>query len=325
MKTNPLISVIVPIYKVEAYLDRCVESIVNQTYKNLEIILVDDGSPDNCPRMCDDWAKKDNRIKVIHKSNGGLSDARNAGMAVANGELMGFVDSDDYISEDMYQALYDDMVENDSDISACGVEMVWEENGQVRALTISGTYLLTNEEAMRATIEETFIKQPVWYKLYKTEQIKELCFPVGKYHEDVFWTYRAVAKAKKVSIFDNKCYFYVQRGESIMGDGYSSKRLDSIEAAEQRCEYINQNYPNLAALAQMRFIGMCLFNSQQLLKWKIEDYKELFENLHTKAKSVGNQWKKQNDISKKQRMWLSLYLKFPKIICKIRNVLKIGL
>ena len=111
------ISVIVPVYKVEAFLDRCVQSIVSQSYKNLEIILVDDGSPDNCPSLCDAWAAKDSRIKVIHKENGGLSDARNAGMAIATGELMGFVDSDDWIAPGMYQHLYDRMKEDNSDIA----------------------------------------------------------------------------------------------------------------------------------------------------------------------------------------------------------------
>jgi len=101
------ISVIVPVYKVEAFLDRCVQSIANQSYRNLEIILVDDGSPDNCPALCDAWSERDSRIKVVHKQNGGLSDARNAGMAIATGEFMGFVDSDDWIATDMYQHLYD--------------------------------------------------------------------------------------------------------------------------------------------------------------------------------------------------------------------------
>ena len=121
------ISVIVPVYKVEPYLDKCVSSIVNQTHKNLEIILVDDGSPDNCPAMCDAWAEKDSRIRVMHKTNGGLSDARNAGMAVATGELMAFVDSDDWIVPDMYEYLYQRLTEDNSDIAACGVQMVWED------------------------------------------------------------------------------------------------------------------------------------------------------------------------------------------------------
>ena len=119
-----LISVIVPVYRTEAYLDRCIESIVDQTYTNLEIILVDDGSPDRCPQMCDEWARRDTRIRVIHKKNGGLSDARNAGMAAATGEYIGFVDSDDWIKPDMFRLLYEKMEQMQSDIAACGVEMV---------------------------------------------------------------------------------------------------------------------------------------------------------------------------------------------------------
>ncbi len=325
MNINPLISIIVPVYKVEQYLDRCVESIVKQTYKNLEIILVDDGSPDKCPQMCDAWAEKDERVKVIHKQNGGLSDARNAGMAVATGDLMGFIDSDDYISEDMYQSLYENMVANDSDISACGVEMVWDDIKKSDTLTTSGNHLLNNYEAMRATLTESFIKQPVWYKLYKTEQIKDIKFPVGKYHEDIFWTYKAVAKANKVSVFDKICYFYVQRGDSIMGNAYSSNRLDVIEATELRSKFIIENYPDLATLAQSRFIGICIYHSQKLCVAKIKGYKVYFKDLHNRAKNIGNAWKKQSDLSKKQKMWLGLYLKCPKLTCKIRNLLKIGL
>lgn len=124
---NPLISVIVPIYNVEKYLARCVDSIVNQTYKNLEIILVDDGSPDRCPKMCDDYAEKDSRIKVVHKKNGGLSDARNAGMAVATGEYISFIDSDDYVSDDFFECLLDVMNKENSDIAECSVVKLYED------------------------------------------------------------------------------------------------------------------------------------------------------------------------------------------------------
>ena len=125
---NPLISVIVPVYKAEKYLDKCVQSIVNQTYKNLEIILVDDGSPDNCPEMCDEWAKKDSRIKVIHKENGGVSSARNAGLDNSFGDYIGFVDSDDFIENDFYECLYDNLVENGADISFCTFKTLDEKN-----------------------------------------------------------------------------------------------------------------------------------------------------------------------------------------------------
>ena len=228
MEYMPLISVIVPVYRVEAYLDKCISSIVNQTYTNLEIILVDDGSPDNCPAICDAWAARDCRIKVIHKANGGLSDARNAGMKVAGGELMGFVDSDDWISSDMYQRLYENMLEHDSDIAACGVEMVWENDTPSRMLTKSGCNVLEAQEAMQASIEESWLKQPVWYKLYKTDMIQDISFPVGKHHEDVFWSYQAIGRARRVSVFDHPCYFYLQRSGSIMGTGYSMKRVMSF-------------------------------------------------------------------------------------------------
>ena len=130
------ISVIVPVYKVEPYLDRCVQSVVNQTYPNLEIILVDDGSPDQCPVMCDTWAKKDPRIRVIHKKNGGLSDARNAGMAAASGEYISFVDSDDWIAPEMLERLVKALERDDSDIAACAVEMVWEDGRENKTLTV---------------------------------------------------------------------------------------------------------------------------------------------------------------------------------------------
>ena len=212
------VSIIVPVYKVERYLDKCISSIVNQTYTNLEIILVDDGSPDQCPQMCDAWAEKDARIRVIHKKNGGLSDARNAGMAVATGELMTFVDSDDWITPDLYTHLYRRLTEDHSDISACGVQMVWEDGTPPRILTRMGNHVLSKEEAMQAIIEESWLKQPVWYKLYKTNLIKDILFPVGKYHEDVFWSYQAVDKANKVSVSDYIGYYYLQRNDSIMGE-----------------------------------------------------------------------------------------------------------
>ena len=233
-----LISIVVPVYKVEPYLDKCVSSIVNQTYKNLEIILVDDGSPDNCPAMCDAWAEKDNRIRVIHKPNGGLSDARNAGMSVATGELMAFVDSDDWIAPDMYEKLYHHLTEDGSDIAACGVQMVWENNTPPRLLTRPGSRTLNRDEAMQAIIEESWLKQPVWYKLYKSKLVRDICFPVGKYHEDVFWSYQAVGKTSKVSVSDYVGYYYLQRGGSIMGEGYSIKRLDAVII----CVSISRNY-----------------------------------------------------------------------------------
>lgn len=316
------ISVIVPVYKVEAYLDRCVRSIVEQTHRNLEIILVDDGSPDNCPAMCDAWAEKDNRVKVIHKKNGGLSDARNAGMAMATGELMGFVDSDDWIAPDMYQHLHDLMAADNSDIAACGVEMVWEDGTPSRMLTKSGCCVLNREEAMRAIIEESWLKQPVWYKLYKTALIRDIPFPVGKYHEDVFWSYQAVARAQKVSVSDKTGYYYFQRSGSIMGEGYSLKRLDAVEAKYQMLSFVREHNPSLVSVCEAGLFYACLYHGQMAnryldhaqAKQVLAVLKERILDLHCCACHM----------PLKIRCWAVMSKISLKMTCRIRSILGIG-
>ena len=321
-----LISVIVPVYKVEQYLDKCVESIVNQTYRNLEIILVDDGSPDNCPAMCDGWAKRDYRIKVIHKANGGLSDARNAGIAVASGEFIGFVDSDDWITPDMYQHLHDLMAADHSDIAACGVEMVWEDGSPSRSLTKSGCCVLNQEEAMRAIIEESWLKQPVWCKLYETALIRDIPFPVDKYHEDVFWSYQAVAKAQKVSVSDKVGYYYFQRGGSIMGEGYSLKRLDAIEAYCRRIEFVRQEYPALEKEAIVSLWASCIYNGQMALRFlhQREEKRRVFSYLQKQIKQYPITRADYRSKKLTLRIWFSMAKVSVRGVCVTRNYLNIG-
>lgn len=319
------ISVIIPVYKVEEYIERCIKSVINQTYENLEIILVDDGSPDNCPVICDKWAEKDSRIKVIHKENGGLSDARNAGMKIASGELIGFVDSDDWISKEMYQFLYENMKNNGSDISACGVQMIWEDGTAVRSLTSPGSCVLDTQEAMEAIIKETKLKQPVWYKLYKTELIRDILFPVGKCHEDVFWSYQAIGRAKKVSVFDVPCYYYYQRGNSIMGNTYSLKRLDALEAKMQRLQYIETKFPQLEDLTKQDLWFSCMYSMQMVLRTLSSTERERAKKkINAIVKKLG---KIQciHDLPVRQRGWLCLSkIAFEKA-CYLRNLLEVGL
>lgn len=326
MNQSELISVIVPVYKVEKYLDRCVQSIVDQTLRNLEIILVDDGSPDNCPAMCDAWAAKDARIKVIHKENGGLSDARNAGMAIATGELIGFVDGDDWIAPDMYQHLHDLLDADSSDMAACGVEMVWEDGTPSRILTKSGCCVLDQEGAMRAIIEESWLKQPVWYKLYKTALIRDIPFPVGKYHEDVFWSYQAVARAQKVSVSDKVGYYYAQRSGSIMGESYSLKRLDAVEAKTHRKAFVHEQFPALETLARIDLLFTCLYTGQMaLLHMDKDEQKQAFEKLYAAQKKYPLTNDDKRSLPLQQRIWAILSeLSFP-TACKLRNCLKVGI
>ena len=322
MEKLPLISVIVPVYRVEAYLDKCISSIIEQTYSNLEIILVDDGSPDFCGAMCDTWALRDSRIRVVHKDNGGLSDARNSGLTIASGELIGFVDSDDFIRADMYQLLYENMIETGSDISACGVEMVWEDGKPPKMMTKTGSAVLDSQSAMEAIIRETWLKQPVWYKLYKAELIQNIAFPVGKYHEDVFWSYQAVGLAKRVAIFDTPCYFYTQRNDSIMGKSFSLKRLDALEAKILRLQYIQHYFPELLSLAKCELSFFCLWSAQITLKYMYGAEKR-------KSLKIIKQAQKEvyDAVSedKKARVWLTLSRISLEATAWLRNFLRIGI
>lgn len=322
----PLISVIVPVYHVEKYLDKCVQSIVDQTYQNLEIILVDDGSPDNCPAMCDAWAARDSRIKVIHKPNGGLSDARNAGMAVATGEYIGFIDGDDYVTADMYRLLYDRLIVDCSDIAACGVEMVYMDGRPPHPLTPNGDYILDNAHAMEAIIREDFLKQPVWYKLYKTELIRDIPFAVGKYHEDVFWSWQAVDRANQVSVFHTPCYCYIQRGGSIMDAGYSLRRLDAIEAKAQRQRFLETNRPSLAALGRTGLFFSCLYHGQQaLLHLNGDDRTAALARLREVLENYPLTDADLRKLPMKRRIWPILARGSFEATCKLRNLLGKGI
>ena len=319
-----LISVIVPVYKVEAYLDKCISSIVNQTYQNLEIILVDDGSPDNCPAMCDAWAVQDDRIRVIHKSNGGLSDARNAGMAAAGGELIGFVDSDDWISEDMYQTLYENMMKTGSDIAACGVEMVWEDGREPCALTKPGCRVLDREEAMRAILEESWLKQPVWYKLYKSALVKDLPFPVGKYHEDVFWSYQAVARAARVAVLDRMGYYYLQRNGSIMGKAYSLSRLDAIEAKAERQRFLEEHFPEVKENGCIDLFFSLLYHGQRAIRELDKNEQIIAVNRLVKVLDDINATMRSIHLPIDDKVWYSLSRVSFTATCRIRNLLGLG-
>lgn len=225
-----LVSIIIPIYKVEPYLRRCLDSVLNQTYSNLEIILVDDGSPDKCPQLCDEYAAKDNRIIVIHKKNGGLSDARNAGLDKSNGEYISFVDSDDWIDEKYVDKLLNIALKENADISI-------GEN-----IKIHGNFHITPSEttiksySSKEALIHLFTHNHIAFniscgKLYKKHLFSSLRFPVGKFHEDEFTTYLLFYNAKKISYTSAILYYYYQRTDSIVSIRHP---WDVLEFLEQR-------------------------------------------------------------------------------------------
>lgn len=233
-----LISVIIPIYKVEKYLDECLYSIVNQTYENLEILLVDDGSPDNCGKICDEYAQKDNRIKVIHKENGGLSSARNAGLDIAKGEYISFVDSDDVIDEKFIETLYKMCINNSVDIAICDYMRFTDTIEKDKSENTINVY---SSKKVQNDMYENIISEKVvvtWNKLYKKYLFEEIRFPVGKIHEDEFTTYKLLYASKSdIAVTNSKFYYYRCNPNGIMGRKYNKNRLDILEALEERTRF----------------------------------------------------------------------------------------
>lgn len=240
-----LISVIVPVYGAEQYLDRCIESIVRQTYRNLEIILVDDGSPDKSPAICDKWSYKDSRIKVIHQKNQGVSVARNRGISEVKAKYFVQIDSDDYISENMIEHLYKKMIIDNSDLVICDFEKGSEEMYKFKHILSNDDEIITYEEALKRIYnnQHDVLRYVVpWAKLYKKELFEGLKYPEGKIFEDIYLTHHVVARCNKISILNEKLIYYYQNPTSIMNREYHIGKLDYLDALLDRIEFFKQNH-----------------------------------------------------------------------------------
>ena len=270
-----LISVIVPVYNVEKYLEKCVDSIINQTYKNLEIILVDDGATDNSGKMCDEFAKKDSRIKVIHKENGGLSDARNFGLDVATGKYIQFIDSDDYIDEDMLELLYNNIKKYNAEISMCSHYILTEEE-----CTAEGTNTLdiyNRVDILKEVLLDEKVRSYAWNKLFLRDLFKEIRFPKGRVFEDVLTIPKIFEKANTVVLDDVSKYYYRQRKGSILHIQTKKLRLDYINAALEIMEYLREKEPkldlycsyNIAHITIKTFNDIGLFDMGEMLEESI--------------------------------------------------------
>lgn len=320
MDNLPLISVIVPVYKVEEYLDKCVSSIVEQTYTNLEIILVDDGSPDNCPAMCDAWAENDSRIKVIHQENKGGGEARNAALDVANGELIAFVDSDDYIAPDMYDYLYG-LLNQGADIAECGYievtgdDAVLSQGDEVRAYSA--------QEAMAAHIRDCFFRQLIWNKLYRREAVENVRFPAENKIDDEFFTYQVIGNAKLLIKSNKICYAYRQQPSSVMHILNSKQRLRAVDAKAKRHTYILEKFPDLSSDSLKSLWFTCIYQGQ--LAQKELGRKEAGQIMRY-LKSVLSAYPCMiHGCTTKEKIWLSLATVSLKCTCKIRNILGKGM
>lgn len=321
MDKLPLISVIVPVYKVEAYLDKCVSSVAEQTYNNLEIILVDDGSPDNSPAICDAWAEKDNRIRVIHQKNAGGGAARNAALDIAQGELIAFVDSDDYIAPDMYTHLFS-LLEQGADIAECGHINVTDDAAVFQECGFKAQKY-TAEEAMRLHIQDTAFRQLIWNKLYRREVIGDIRFPEGKKIDDEFFTYQVIGNADTLIRSDRICYAYRQQANSVMHSMNLKKRLEAVAAKELRHDYVMKYFPALTGESLKNLWFTCLYHGQLSLQ-KMEKH-EAAAAIHYLEGVLDKHPLKLTECTMKEKLWLILADKHFEMTCHLRSLLKIGL
>lgn len=248
---KPLLSIIVPVYDVERYLPKCMDSILAQTFTDFELILVDDGSPDNCPALCDAAAAKDARIRVIHQKNGGLSAARNAGLDAARGAWIGFVDSDDYIAPEMYEALYQAVQSTGADLALCDYAEVDEAGAPCQSMHIRLEKKdFTGRDLLKNATDSTI--QPAWNKLYRRDIFAQLRYPEGKLNEDLFLIPEICLNTQKAVVVPKALYYYVQRGGSIMSGNKTLRHFDAAEAARQYWDCLVENaaYDALANAAK---------------------------------------------------------------------------
>ena len=278
---NDLISIIIPVYKVEKYLEKCIESVLKQTYTNLQVILVDDGSPDNCGKICDEYAKKDSRIEVIHKVNGGLSDARNVGIAKAKGKYIGFVDSDDYIKEDMYEILINLIKEYDADVSICNLYDVIEGKEYIRNKE-NGIKEYNRIDILKEVLLDKNIQSYAWNKLYKKELFNEIKYPIGKKYEDIGTTFYIFEKCNKVVVTSKPEYYYLKRADSLVNNVIESTVLDYTEIIIQRYLYTQKNIEELRKYNNY-YLAKTLItahNDMKILKNVSEKMKKRYKELY---------------------------------------------
>ncbi len=290
-----MISIIVPVYNVEKYIKECIDSIINQSYKDLEIILIDDGSTDNSGVICDEYAKKDARIKVIHKENGGQSSARNLGLELATGEYVGFVDSDDTIEKEMYEVLYSSIL--GKDIAICSHNVVYDE--KVERHYLEENFLLDTEGLWQEIFGR--LNNAVWNKLYRRDLLKGIFFDLNYAHgEDLLFNIQYLQSVKNGCLVNKALYNYYKRGDSITTGKFSRRKLLEIDSKDEALRLVKEIYPEMAKTAKkycfrarmniMRNIYKARLEKEykqelkQYNQYVIKNYKEIKHNLKRKER-----------------------------------------
>lgn len=239
--TSPLISIIIPVYNVEAYINKCIDSLLKQRYSNIEVLLVDDGSTDNSGKICDDYAKQDKRICVVHKENGGVSSARNTGLKLVKGDYIAWVDPDDWIEEDMFSYLIENAITYSADITICARIERYPDKSVIKGL--SELSILNTEEALSKLFEDKDLGSYLWDKLWRKELFEDIVFPEGKVFEDIAVVYKVFGRANRILCLPEAKYNYLQRTDSIVGSQKLKSRIARFDAEYERLNNVIKSLP----------------------------------------------------------------------------------
>lgn len=324
-----LISIIIPIYNTEKYLRECLDSVTNQSYKNLDIILINDGSTDRSKEICEEYVNKDKRIRLINQKNMGAAMAKNTGLDLIRGDLFSIIDSDDILHPNNLEMLYKNMINTDADIIEGNFTTTLDKfNNELNiknSIDKKNIKVFNTEKALEELIISRKFHQTPWNKLYKTELLKNIRFPDGKYIDDEYWTYKLFLNAKQVSSLDLITYYYRQHESSTMGKSYSVRRLDAVDALYERYLIIKERFSNLEYLALQSFLLCCIYNFQKLcMNPNLDKNKFYREELMIKFQSLA----KESNLSRfstKEKVLIKSFYKAPYITSKIRNTLGRGI
>ncbi|WP_455684410.1 glycosyltransferase family 2 protein [Thomasclavelia sp.] len=307
---NDLISIIVPVYNVELYLKQCIKSIIKQTYDNIEIILVDDGSTDQSGKICDDYKIRNKKVIVLHKENGGLSDARNAGLNYASGKYVFFLDSDDWIKENTIESLYNTMIDSKSDIVISNYYYLYDNRSNI-AINIDKNIEFNRIELMEALIENKFIKNFAWGKLYKKELLDNYKFPKGRLFEDVYWTHLIFAQVNKAIFVKEPLIYYRQRENSISFT-FNKNRIDLLIGYLKRRYFIKNNFPQLLYKIDETIIDIILQLYIECIKKFNKNYTfEFIKELKARSQKFAKEINIDNKINKKKVKDFNIFMKSP--------------
>lgn len=324
MNYNILVTIVVPVYNVENYIQRCLESIINQSYKNIEIIVINDGSTDRSGIICDTFAKKDKRITVIHKQNGGLSDARNVGIDNAKGDYICFIDSDDFIKDTYIEKLLFTCIKYKADICICkyetGISDIFSKLQNNHTEIIQE---LSNIESLEYLYKKSLLGlfDVAWNKLYSTKLFDNIRYPIGKVHEDVFITYKLLFKSQKVLFINDCLYYYYQSPKSIQRGDFNVKRFDLFDGLEERMIFFKKNNLNgLYNETLIYYFHMLLYFRDIITSKKITNLKLYLKLIDSKIKFILKPVLFFARSNFKIKIFLILFYIYPELGYKIRNI-----